>query len=248
MLTSLKERKDAIIEAREPFSLILAGALALSTPVFDLIRTAIEQDGKPVLGLPLWAWGPFLAAFLLAWWFLEYAVKLRRRLTPAIDLHFFPDGGGKIRVREEITNPLTGALIASYQTVQIRIQCKPLGDKAPRNCAAFLTAVEKIKSDGGKETAALPDGVQLPWSGTRPGVEEIDLPIGVPRHCAIFKATEKDKKIELFGLVPFTMDGFFDDLADYIFTVAVTAEGLTKEKKVKVSWNGHWDGIKAENL
>ena len=67
----------------------------------------------------------------------------------------------------------------------------------------------------------------------------------MPRHFDIVKASDETGKLEICGAMPFTMEGFLDEPAEYNIEMVVIADGISTPLSVRVGWNGKWDEIDA---
>jgi hypothetical protein len=97
-----KERFSAFSEGVGARRFTLGAIFSAVVGAADHIRAALQGQGM-IFGFPSWIIGLLVLSIFIAWWLLEYTVKLRRQLRGAIDLEnaldmlsgYFDEGNNK---------------------------------------------------------------------------------------------------------------------------------------------------------
>jgi len=98
-----KERFSAFSEGVGARRFTLGAIFSGVVGAADHIRAAFQWQGM-VFGIPSWIFGLLVLSIFIAWWLLEYTVKLRRQLSGAVNLEnaldmlseYFDEGNNKL--------------------------------------------------------------------------------------------------------------------------------------------------------
>jgi len=193
-----------------------------------------------LIGIPTWAIGVIVGFGLLLWWMVEYAVRLRRSLTPKLSIGL---GGIVTTPVKEKTKSLdlkTGLVTTKtdeYQAVYLRGVVVAESEKAVSHCMAYLTGVRKKDKTTLQYTATqYLDDIQLPWSYI--GREAITIPKGVRRYFDILDVHERRMRPDPCGVWPLTLRKLFDDHTSYRLDLLVAGDGISKSLTIEFTWAG----------
>jgi hypothetical protein len=109
----VKDRLSAFADGVGAKRFVLGAVFGFIVGAVDHIRAWIQGAGvTQSVGVPSWIFGLLVIVVLIAWWLLEYAVRLRRQLRGALDLEnaldtlstYFDEGNNKI-FNAKISNP-----------------------------------------------------------------------------------------------------------------------------------------------
>jgi len=203
----------------------------------------LPQHGESVMmfGVPSWLLSVTLALALFAFWLLQYALGLRRRLTPKIDVQFNPGAEGIVLTPTQVhEQDQTGKIIIREdEAVFISISLMALSETTIRNCVAFLTKIER---------RLIPTSpfVDIPIFSLIPLLPNpIDVHPQIPIPVSFLKAGRSDNKLGFISSWPLRLRGAFDQHATYKVTIGVNGDGVTRTIQVEVDWAGKWDAITA---
>jgi hypothetical protein len=199
-----------------------------------------------IFGFPSWLLGITLGLGVIAWWLLEYAVSLKKQLTPSIELDFRPTDGGIVTTPVKVFNQ-NGQLVSRMKAIYIRGVAVGTSELQATDCIAYLTGVRKQDQATKKflETNYLED-IRLHWAHI--GYTEVRIPKNIKRHFDILYVDDKDNKLQIAGTYPLIMADMFDDHTKYQLDLAVVGSGITKNMTIEVAWNGEWDKITASRM
>ena len=95
----LEDRTTSVNNALGPKRYMLVPLIGAIVVFVDWAAARLAEAGVSKLtGVPSWAIGLFVALFMVAWWLLEYSVKLRRQISGTrVDLSELREEGVKIR-------------------------------------------------------------------------------------------------------------------------------------------------------
>lgn len=239
------ERKAVISEAMGPRRFIAIGlVIAIFRGVQWVADEARAHGISGIVGYPLWLVGTLVGVLMLAWWLLEYAVRLHRRLTPTFSLMFNPSGGGLVLspVKKHLAVHSGGQLIRTEvvegEAVYIRGLVTAITESALTECSAYLTGVRKKDKSGSYMTTQYLDSLQLPWSIMQDRF--ITIPQGIQRYFDIVEIHNGpgDQPVPGGGVMPLTLRNLFRDHTTYELDVVVHASGISRRMTVEFTWTG----------
>jgi hypothetical protein len=208
----------------------------------DWVATKLEEAGMGhLIGLPSWAVGLFAAVLLGAYWLLEYAVRLRRQITPAFDLSFEPDGHGLVRTPAKNRDD-GGSPVEEFEEIYVRVGVQATAKRAVSNCVPYLVEIRK-KSGGNFIPTTFSDSMELPWSLRESG--PLHLVPGVKNFVNVLKTVSTTNQLTFVTLWPLTLRNIFDDKTVYRLKILVAGEGVEKTIEIDVNWTGEWDRFSA---
>ncbi len=181
----------------------------------------------------------------LFWWMLEYAVQLRRRLTPNVKLSFVSGAGGLSRTKQQLYDSKTAEPMGKTDAVYVRIKVESLSEIGPKVCAPFLVRLERLGATE-PQIADLHDGLQLPWAFN--GVAGLPVHFKVPRFIDVLVVGERIQGLALPIPSPNSLGDFLETPGTFLVDVNVVADGVTKPIRLKVVWTGDWRTIHAEEI
>lgn len=243
MFTWIIDRYEVLREALTlqrvfAISLMFAAATAVAT-LSSQIAQWISGEGAMLLGVPSWAWGLLASLALTGWFLLEYALRLKREVTPRVRASFDAEKAGITLAIERPVNP--GALSPhGFRATYIRFRVETLSKKAVRDCTAHIIGIWKRPSDGPQTEIDLPHVVQLE--------RQFDVLPYAHRMIDFLRCAETDNKLVPTVPWPFHLEHAFRDPATYRFKFAIQAEGVSEILTVDVYWAGAWNTIKAEQV
>lgn len=245
------ERREAFMDGLKEKRYLLGAVISAVVGAADWIVVWLRGHGMAAgaFEIPSIYVGLFVAALLVVWWLLEYAVQLRRELSPKLEIDF---GGIVITPTKEKKQTLkmepdgTGAIIQEtideYQTVLVRGMVRPLGKTVVTDCAAFLTAVRyKEPESTTYKDRALTDDLQLSWEGA--GIDFVRIPSGVRRYFNILAVNERLNRLDPARSWPLTMRGLFTGLGKYQLDLVVTGGDASEKMSIEIEWTGDMSNI-----
>jgi hypothetical protein len=197
-----------------------------------------------LLAIPHWAVGSIVVLGLLLFWMLQYADRVRRELEPKIELSCDPDRGCVVETPVLQMEHRDGGVVVTreYKAVSVRVWVKATSKIAPKNVAAFMTKFEKQRiGGGGWESSQHHELARLTWVGD---TMEVDLSNAFPQFVNALHIAETDNLITFWGAgMPLSLRDFFKTITSYRLTIAVIAEGMTREITFVFVWKGQWNTI-----
>lgn len=208
------------------------------------ISPPAEKAGM-IFGFPSWIVGITVFLGLLFWWTLEYAVKLRRELTPKFSLTFDADRGCLVTTPVKYRNP-DGTFRDESEMVSIRGLVTVTSKKGVENCRAYVSSVKKKDRETGVfvDTPYI-DDLSMPWAISNK--EEISIPYGIKKYFGILTTDKNKNDLEWPASVVHSLRhrDLFKDHTIYRLNLVVAGDGVTEELAIDVDWRGVWDGVKA---
>jgi hypothetical protein len=239
------DRKDTLLDAftlRRVIAvpILVATVTAVIHGSAALSKIFAHGDGNTLLGAPSWYWGIIAGILLIFWFLLEHANRLRLELKPKLKVSFNPDVEGIVRTPTVILLPNNQRIddLATY--VRITLTC--LSGVTVKNCAAFLTKIEK-KLPGAAEYSDVPINGSLPMLPS-----PIDVHPRVPIPVDFLKAGRYENKLGLSFEWPLRLLEAFDDIASYRMTFEVIGEGIAHSVAAEINWTGRWDKISGKEI
>lgn len=239
--------KDGLQEKRY----VLGSLTAVVVGAADWILAWLRGHGMTgeAFGIPSWIVGVVFAVALVAWWLLEYCVRLRQIMAPKLSIEF----GGVVTTplkRTTVSMMQNGSKVVErgeFKGVVIRGVVRPHGQTVVANCAAYLTAV-RYQDPGTKQFSNKPytEDLQLPWSHMGAGF--IAIPSGVRRSFDIADANEERVRLDPCGEWPLTLRGLFKETGAYQLDVLVTGAGASERATFEITWTGDIFDIKGLQL
>lgn len=204
-----------------------------------------KDNAAMLLGAPPWTWGT-MAVLVLMWGLaIEYAYRLRLKLTPKIKPSFEQNEEGVSFAVERVflpAEPPTEIRPLDFKATYVRFRVEVLTSTAVRDCAAHITGVRKWSAEiGAFGDNCLPHTMQV-------GEPQFDVLPRVHRMVAFLRSNEDSNKLTPTVPWPFHLEHFFDDPGIYRFSFEVTAEDVSESLYVDVHWRGQWNTITAEQV
>ena len=199
-----------------------------------------------LVGIPsLWV-GVIVAIIIVMIQILNYAVELRRKIIPRIEIDFSPDAGSIMNT------PVMIAGESSVQSVGEAIYIRGLVstsfDIAIKDCSVYLTEVSS------KSSIELPfsptkflDGLPLFWSssGNQYSTRVIK---GVRQYFDILIVNRVTGFPTLCGMTPYRLGDMFRQPGIYKLKVIVNADGASASATFQIKWGPNWNDISGEKL
>jgi hypothetical protein len=202
---------------------------------------AFPQAGSiMILGLPAPLWGIVILCVFVSVVMLEYAVGLKRAVTPTIAVSFNPQGEGIIRTPTQVSmRDGKGNLIEvkDDEAVYVSVTVNALSKTTVKNCVGFITKIEK-KVEGSFEDVPVYGFIQL-------NDDPRSVYPRVPTVLNFLKSGKADNTLDFAVPWPLRLGNAFKDHTTYRFTIEVNGDGVTETIRVEVDWTGQWDAIKA---
>jgi hypothetical protein len=250
-MRSLKDWWSTLIEALTLRRVIaLPIVFATVTAVVHLAPFLAREMNRPMLlGAPSWAFGVIALLALLCFFVIAYATRLRLSLLPNIEFSCDPERGCLVQTRVEKFALKDGQPVraADGQPVRvevmassIRISVRAISKVAPEDATAFLTKFERLSEAGVWEPSKYSELVQLPWVGETMTADLSDL---FPRFVSVLHIEEDDKIGFWMVGMPFSLVDFFKAVTKYRLTVAVIADGTTRQTSFELDWKGKWNTV-----
>ena len=194
-----------------------------------------ERDMGAFLAIPEWTiWVMVILAFL-AYFLLEYAVTLHRKLAPKLAPHFLPDGGCIVLTPNKEYEQ--GKLIEERKVVYVRGQVEAITEKAVSACVAYLVKVKKKEPTSGKLLDTnFTDPLQLTWSIV--GAQEVSIHKHAKRFFDILIVDLKAGQPYVIGQFPLTLRDLFKDKTTYQLDLVIVGEGISVPMKIEFEWDG----------
>jgi len=239
-----KPRWEAFNEAVGVRRLALAPVAGAAASFVDWVSTRLAEAGMGhLIGVPSWAIGVFVALIVIAYWLLDYIVRLRTRLTPAL-LVDYDDKAQDCHKTIEIS-PGKGKPHHFGRSLRLRVTCA--SDENVEHCSGFLTKIE-YRVDGGQfSDLPLYEPTYLDWSLQDPPFSPVTVFPRVPRYLAMCRT---DENVAGFFIRTkhrsFVTPESFDKIGEYkIHVEIVAARAPTLSRALLITWNGRWNEIRA---
>src|SRR5262245_9384788 len=138
-----------------------------------------------------WLWGVCLGLLFLFWWMVEYAARLRAKLTPNVEVRFLKEGClVHTPVSMGTINRDGGTEIRQTEGVWIRARVDCISGKGPSVSAAHLIKAKKRVGVGmNKKGEVILDGLILPWANIGQNPANLIL---APLHVATSRCQRRD--------------------------------------------------------
>ena len=197
--------------------------------------------------------GGVVAAGFLIWWLLEYAVVLKRRLTPQLAVRFEPRDPW-IRPTPATTpsanNPNT---LVRTQAIFVRLQIENIKpDTVAKGCLVYLTDVLREREPGVFVGIGYGDSLRLAWAA-RP-VDGWFNPLDIPAKTKIFADifsvdNEHNKMLVKWEQELMAHENLFNEAGTYRFDIAViSGNGPPVTASIGIDWTGEWDKMRAWSI
>ena len=247
------ERYQAFSNAAGPRRYVLGFVFAAAVGAIDQIEQllcwGIEQwvgtaqqceDQTMIFGFPSWIFGVTVAFILLFLWMLNYAVSLRRLLTPNFRVWFDPSGGGLSQTYE--TNTQTSEYIDDVKYVRLAVTS--LSRKSVSDCVANLVRIERRDESAQTEIIWDQDALPLQWSIV--GGFQASLHYACTQFVDVARVYKERGVLQLITVIPNRLASRLPSQGTLVLTVVVTGDGLSNEAKIEIETDGTFDGLKAK--
>ncbi len=208
--------------------------------IVDRVISRLEDFGLgDLIGIPSWAIGVFAALSLSAWWLLEYIVKLRKQLTPKLEVSFDLKLGGLTETT--LTNTETGEFVDSVKYVRLAVNSA--SRKSVQECGANLVKIERRLDLARTQTLGDQDALPLEWSMT--GGYETKIHYLTKRYVAVASTLKKTGQTKILTIIPNRLAPGLEKAGTFLLTIVVTGDGISKECVIEIETDGTFDGFKA---
>jgi len=235
----LNERKACFDEAAGMRKCLLNGAVSSMLAWLHWIAnhlhaaSANQTGNRMIWNIPSWTVGLICFLLIAFYWMLEYAVMLRRRLTPKLVVTF-SEQGGIVETPEKSEKD-------EWRAVYIRGKVVAKSHVEIMDCRAYLVNVQKRTRSGNFVDTQFVDPLELIWSVT--GLNTANIPAEMGMYFNIVKIDERDKKLCLPTAWPLTLRTLFDDSRDFILETLVVAEGITAKMVIEIHLGEKWNEL-----
>jgi hypothetical protein len=201
----------------------------------------LHQQGQMILGLPSWAYGLLAGLFLVLYFLLEYATRLRLEIQPKLRVSFDPDRGCLVKspvqhfgqVPGTYTNTPVTILQRTTTSIFARVRADALSKSKVRGCIAFITAIEsRNQSDTEFKRHQIYDPIPL-------DTKESDVPPNVPWFWDFVTVSLEAGSAPQFPVpVKLTLYEALKEHGTHRLTIQVVGEGVASEQRVEIHWTG----------
>ncbi len=204
-----------------------------------VISRLAEASLESLIGVPSWAVGIFAGLLLATYWIFEYAVQLKRHLTPKLEASFNPGSGGVSVTTLTERAPGTFAEPVKY----VRLAVKTTSRKSVRECVAKLVRIEHRLESERTETLWDQDALPLTWSVT--GGYETTVDDLTKRYVDVGRVLKNLGRFEILTVIPNRLAPGLKKTGTFLLTVVVTGDGVSSDAIIEIETDGTYDGFKA---
>jgi hypothetical protein len=128
------------------------------------------------------------------------------------------------------------------EATSIRVQVSSKSNLTLKDVLAHITKIEKRVGGGAWETSNSP-AIQTTWTDT--DGDKTEIPSSSIKHVNVLHISHTDNRLRVWKRnLPSSLARFLYDAATYRLTVLVTAEGVRRQTRIELLWDGRWDTLK----
>jgi len=245
--------KTALAERRYVVGVIVAAVVSFIDQLQALAKWALakwlnihppyEYDGM-IFGFPSWMVGLTVLFALLFWWMLEYAVRLRKRLTPLLAISY--DNSRADCNKFVYTSSDNWTTQTHTRSIRVCVECN--SDVNVERCSGFITQIEYRAHGGQFSEIPLYEPGYLQWALEEPKeFEPVTVYPRVKRYLGVCYAKEGEGGFHIKTRARSSVTPpIYGDIGEYMAHIEIVAARCPPiSVRFLITWNGKWNEIKA---
>ena len=247
MIRWIKEATAVVLEALGHYRFLLPSTIGAAIGATDWLKPHLTRFSamEEVIGIPSWVVGVLVFFLISAFQVLNYAIKLRRKITPNIQISFDPEGS-IVETEQEIRSSQGPSRMCNARYVRGLVTTQ--AEVAVMDCSVYLTEVSQRTSSGAFERTKFLDGAPLLWA-TSESQYNVKIAKGIRRYFDILHVNDDTNSLQLaMNATPFRLVDLFKMPGTFRLKVIAVADGAQAEAIFEFTKGDNWNDISGRQV